>query len=147
MRGDILPWQIPAQGTAVGAFTHAARRDALPPSDRKGVTEETQSSFFILSFFFFFSSPLLSVFLSPSHVPKDRWMQGSERLRPQPSLGASPALSQPKGAHFFQGAVSGFPTPQPEQLSDGARSVRAFQCLCPGLEMDKYATTFCDIFL
>lgn len=51
MRGDILPRQIPVQGGTVGMFTHAAWRDALPPSDRKGVTEETQSSFF---FFFFF---------------------------------------------------------------------------------------------
>lgn len=53
VRGDILPQQIPAQGSTVGTFTHTAQRDALPPSDRKRVTEETQSSFFFLSFFFF----------------------------------------------------------------------------------------------
>ena len=70
---------------------------------------------------FFFS--LLSVFLSPSHAPEDCWMQGSEPLCAQPLLRASLALSQPKGASFLQGAVSGLPTLQPEQLCDGACSV------------------------
>lgn len=120
VRGDILPQQIPAQESAVGTFTYTAERDALPPSDWKEVTEEIQSSFFILSFFFFF---LLSVFLSPSHVSEDCWMQGSEPLCPQTLLGASVALSPPKGARFLPGVVSGFPTPQPDKLCDGARSV------------------------
>lgn len=74
-------------------------------------------------------------------------MQGSKRLCPQPLLGASPALSQPKGACFLPGAVSGFPVLQPVKLCDGARSIRAFQCLCPGVEMDTCATMFYDIFL
>lgn len=144
MRGDILPRQIPVQGGTVGMFTHAAWRDALPPSDRKGVTEETQSSFF---FFFFFGSCFQFFFLVPmslktigcraanasvpSHCLVRPWFCPSPRedFSSRERFLASPRRSQSSGA------------------MDGALSAQAFQCLCPGVEMDKRATMFYDIFL
>lgn len=94
-RGDIPPRQIPAQRSAVGTFSCAAKRDTSPKGRQKRLSLLYFAFYFSLAFIFLFSFP----------CPHDGWMQGiAQRV---------PASVSAQGDTFPRGVLAGPTTAVP----------------------------------